>query len=256
MSATGPTLLGILVGLIFYLRSPESNWLRELLRDGLLVLGGTLLPLLVLISLALIGVYRKKRREKDRVHKYASTEKAWVDFSAELDPVMTRFIGLAREIGRETINVGHRSGELIRAIQITNPQLRLKITSKRAKALNKHCLRMEIAGERLVGARDAFFEVAEGLIKSAPAASQGNGLQLAGIQDSMTELNVGAMTIINTQKDLIEQSKAVHGQVSMDVNTSMNWLVAVSENNIRIMDSFKDRMSRSLMPLLQKKLES
>ena len=143
--AIGPTLMGILVGIILYLRAPESAWVYSLLKYAFVFLAGTLLPMLVLVSLALVGIYRKRQKEKDRVHKYASTEKAWVDYNAELGPAFQRFIGLTREIGRETIQVGARSGELILAIQISDPERRRNITSKRAKALNKHCLKMEIA---------------------------------------------------------------------------------------------------------------
>jgi hypothetical protein len=244
----------ILVAIILYLRSPESSWAYALLKYALIFFAGTLFPILALISIGLANIYRTKRKEKDRVHKYASTEKAWVDYNAELGPAFDRFIGLTSDIGRETIQIGVRSAELIEAIQIPDPERRRRITSKRAKALNKHCLKMEIAGERLSGARDTFFDVAEGILRTTPTASQGNGPKLLGLRESLTEMSDQALTIIKTQNDLIEKSKAVHGQVSMDVNTSMNWLVAVCQENVRIIEAFKARMSHSLLPLLETKL--
>lgn len=254
--AIGPTLMAILVAVILYLRAPESAWVYSLLKYAFVFLAGTLLPMLGLVSLALVGVYRKRRKAKDRVHKYASTEKAWVDYNAELGPVLERFIGLTGEIGRETIQVAARSGELILAIQILDPKRRRSVTSKRAKALNKHCSKMEIASEQLSGARDAFLEVAEGLLKTMPTASEGNGPKLLALEESLVEMNNQALTIIQSQNDLIEKSKAVHGQVSMDVNTSMNWLIAVCQENVRIIEGFKRRMTQKLMPLLQAKLRS
>ena len=110
--------------------------------------------------------------------------------------------------------------------------------------------------ERLSGARDTFFEVAEGILKTTPTASEGNGPKLLALRESLTEMSEQAFTIIESQNDLIERSKAVHGQVSMDVNTSMNWLIAVCEENVRIIEGFKRRMAQNLMPLLQQKLSS
>jgi hypothetical protein len=248
--------MAVLVAIVLYLRAPESAWVFTLLKYAFVFLAGTLLPLLVLVSLASIGVYRKRQKEKDRIHKYASTDKAWVDYTAELGPAFDKFSRLLTEIGRETINVSARSNELITAILIPDPQQRRKMTSKRARALNKNCLKMEIAAEHLVTARDAFFDVSEGIIRSTPPASEGEGAKLAEMKETLSELNDSAMSVIESQKNLIEASKAVYGTVSMDVNTSVNWLKAVCEENVRIIEAYRHRVSNTLLPLLETKLRN
>jgi hypothetical protein len=254
--ALGAPLMTILVSVILYMRSPESAWAYALLKYSLIFLAGTLFPVFVLVAISLANIYRRKRRERDRVHKYTSQEKAWVDFDAELKPAVNRYASLLSDISKETMQIGPRSQELIEAILIPDPQRRRAKTSKGAKALNKNCMRMEIATERLAKARDDFFEVTEGLLKSVPVASEGNLPQLTVLRDSLVDMQDSASSVIQSQKELIEHSKAIHGQVSRDVNTSMNWLVAVCEENVRVVDGFKRRMEQRLFPLLDHKLNN
>lgn len=246
----------IVIAIILYLRSPQSAWAYALLKYTLIFLAGTVFPLLVLVSIALWNVYRQRKKEQDRVHKYASTDKAWVDFAAELGPTIVRFMGLMQEIGKETAKVNDRAQELIRAILIADPRRRLTQTSKGARTLNKNCLKMEIAAERLAAAQDNFFEVTEGYLKYVPPASQGNFDQLVLVRDSLKELEDSSTAVIETQEELMARSQDVYGKVSQDVNTSMNWMMAICKENVRIVEDFKARLARTLLPEVNRKLTS
>lgn len=246
----------IVIAIILYLRSPESAWAYALLKYALIFLAGTLFPVVVLFVIGMARTYRKRIQEKKKALKYVSTEKAWVDYHADLGPAFTELQTLMTEIGRATISVGEQSGELIRAIQIQDPRRRKQMVSRGAAALNKHCQKMERASGRLASVSKEALDAGEGVLKSTPSASEGNRDALIGLDEALKEVIDSGAVVIENQKELIETSKAVYGQVSMDVNTSMNWLIAVCEENIRIMEAFYRGMSQSLMPELQRKLNS
>ena len=62
--------------------------------------------------------------------------------------------------------------------------------------------------------------------------------------------------VITTQESMRQIVEDTYGKFSMDVHTSLNWMMATNKQIIGVMQSFKNRLESDIVPLLEKKLRS
>ena len=255
--ALGWLLMTVAVASIIYFRAPASQWVYGLLRDVLIYMSGFLTLALLLVLLVVLGVWRRRRREQRRFSKYASTVKGPIDYHAELAPATSNLQKVLTEIGGETVRLSERIGEIVLVTEtVVNPKVRQKAISKSASALNKRLERIEKAAERLIEVTDAVLEVSVGLLQHAPSASQGNRAPLMQVQSALIVMDDAADQVIKTQEQMRQSAKAAYGQVSMDVHTSLNWIMATNKQVVDVMTSFRQRLAVDLVPLLNRKLST
>ncbi len=249
------------VAIILYFRAPQSEWLRTVLKYGLAYLGGFLTFAFLLVLLALLGVRRRKSklRKQSRLQEHVSTEKGPLDYRAELKPTIKNFQRITRRIGKVLGRVASRAGKIAKWIAFLDrisPALSRRSANKGAAVLNRHTQTMEGLAINLEASTEAFIEVAIGCLKSTPAASTGNKTRLLAVEDSLNVMDSMTVSVIDTLNTFRGAAIGIHGTSTMDLNTSLNLLAAVTDELLRIMKSMQARMASELRPPLQRKLSS
>ena len=69
------------------------------------------------------------------------------------------------EIGKETIGLAEHMSQIVDAVARPHPLRRQRDASKVAAALNRRCLRIEIAAERLIEVTNAALEASKGSLE-------------------------------------------------------------------------------------------
>ncbi len=235
--------------------------LRTVLKYGLAYLGGFLTFAFLLVLLALLGVRRRKSklRKQSRLQEHVSTEKGPLDYRAELKPTIKNFQRITRRIGKVLGRVASRAGKIAKWIAFLDrisPALSRRSANKGAAVLNRHTQTMEGLAINLEASTEAFIEVAIGCLKSTPAASTGNKTRLLAVEDSLNVMDSMTVSVIDTLNTFRGAAIGIHGTSTMDLNTSLNLLAAVTDELLRIMKSMQARMASELRPPLQRKLSS
>lgn len=244
------------VAFVLYLRSPESSWIYPFMKYALVYAGGMLTILLSLAGFALLGVRRRKLREKQNSARFKSADKGYLDHWLHFGESNKRFQSVLAEIGAEMGRIGTCAGSMAEKLPSArnDPKRAHRIVTKGAAALNRHSAKMEQSIEALRQITDLLLESTLGLAHSANTASQGNAEELQGSREGCIGLLAVADTAIASVQEFRGTAIATLG-ISQDTNSAMNRIIYGLESIIDLLSQAERRWKETLV-ILDRKLAS
>jgi hypothetical protein len=244
------------VALILYLRSPESSWIYPFLKYALVYTGGMLTILLSLAGFALLGVRRRKLREKQNSERFKSADKGYLDHWLHFGESNKRFQSVLAEIGSEMGRIGTCAssigGKLSKASN--DPKRAHSTVTKGAAALDKHAARMERSIEALRAVADLLLESTMALASNTAPASEGNTEKIEAAREGCIGLLQHTETAIGGVRNFRTVATATIG-ISQDTNSAMNRIIYGLDAIIDLLSQAERKWKETLV-ILDRKLTS